>query len=68
MPQTGMDWWVVVGVLVAIVSVYFAWRQSARMRTRTRNKVEHGSGNELKGGEGNTINSVKHGDNNRLSG
>lgn len=57
MPETGMDWWVVAGVLVAIVGVFVAWRKSAR---KGANVIRHGSSNRQSGGD----NRVEHGDNN----
>ncbi len=68
MPNTGMDWWVIIGVLAGVAAAYFAWRQLRGKSAKTQNIVEHGSGNELSGGEGETSNTVKHGDNNKLNG
>lgn len=65
MPQTGMDWWVIAGVIAAFAAIAVAF---VRLPRKTTNIVKGGSGNTLKGGDGTTRNVVKNGDNNKLSG
>ena len=70
MPQTGMDWWQVAGVIIAALSLIFAvWQYRRSKRTvETTNTVINGNNNTLTGGKGTTRNTVDGDDNNRLSG
>jgi LPXTG-motif cell wall-anchored protein len=68
MPQTGMDWWVIVGVLAGIAGAFFAWRQIRKPKRKTTNTITSGSGNTQTGGPGETSNAIDRGDNNNQSG
>lgn len=68
MPQTGMDYWTIGAVIVAIIGVYIAYRQLKGGSVKTTNTVENGKRNELSGGDGQTVNRVSGGDDNKLSG
>lgn len=68
MPETGMDWWVIAGVLVAVVAAVIAWRQLRGRKPATTNTITHGSHNTQTGGKGETRNSISHGDNNQQGG
>lgn len=65
MPQTGMDGWVIAGVLIAALGIFIVWRRSGK---KTENVIRHGSGNMQTGGDGDVRNTVDHGDNNNQSG
>lgn len=69
MPQSGMDVWVIAGVIVAGVAAFIAWRQwrGAGSR-RTTNRVGQGHRNHQTGGQGQTDNTVERGNDNRQSG
>ena len=68
MPDSGMDWWVILGVIATIAAAFFAWRQARGGAKRTVNTVQHGHRNTQSGGDGETTNSVDHGDDNRQRG
>ena len=62
------DYWQAIVGLVAIIGVFFAWRQWRGKAPKTENTIEHGSGNAQTGGEGDTVNKIIHGDNNQQGG
>ncbi|WP_143529944.1 hypothetical protein [Salibaculum halophilum] len=68
MPQTGMDWWVIAGVLVAVFGVWIAWRQYRAAKPKTENTILGGNRNRQSGGDGDTVNTIRHGDDNDQSG
>lgn len=68
MPQTGMDWWVIAGVLVAVVGVWIAWRQYRKGQPTTRNSIKGGNRNAQRGGAGSTGNRIEDGDDNEQRG
>ncbi len=69
MPQSGMDLWVIAGVLIAAVAAVFAWRQSrGHSKAQTKNRIDTGHRNNQSGGRGTTENTIKNGDNNTQRG
>jgi LPXTG-motif cell wall-anchored protein len=69
MPQTGMDLWVIMGVLIAGFAAWLAWRQFRAIASRrTVNKIGHGSHNTQTGGQGQTENVIERGDHNKQGG
>jgi ABC-type nickel/cobalt efflux system permease component RcnA len=68
MPQTGMDWWVIAGVLVAVIGVWIAWRQYRKGRATTHNTIKGGNRNTQQGGFGSTVNQIEDGDDNEQRG
>lgn len=68
MPQSGMDWWVVAGVIIAAIAAFITWRQSRGNASRTTNKIIDGNNNTQTGGKGRTKNTIKRGDNNTQGG
>lgn len=68
MPQTGMDYWVIAGVVIAAAAAFLTWRSMRKPTVKTTNKVVGGSGNTQTGGNGTTSNEVDRGDNNNQSG
>jgi len=44
MPQTGMDWWVILGVVVAVVGVIIAWRQLKKSRSTVEQTMTNSRG------------------------
>lgn len=44
MPQTGMDWWVIGGVLVAAIGAYIAWRQLRGRKAGVTQKMTNSRG------------------------
>jgi LPXTG-motif cell wall-anchored protein len=65
MPQTGMDWWIIAGVIVALVGVGVAF---LRRPTKTVNEITKGDGNTQSGGAGSTHNKIVEGNKNKQSG
>lgn len=51
MPQTGMDWWVIGGVVIAAVAAFIAYRQlrSKPPGTKTRISVKNSAGADVVG-------------------
>ena len=51
MPQTGMDWWVVGGVVMAAIAAFIAYRQlrSKPASTKTRILVKNSQGADVVG-------------------
>ena len=39
MPENGMDWWVIAGVVVAVIAVWIAWRQFKGRKPANKTKV-----------------------------
>jgi len=68
MPETFFEWSAWVYGLIGAVAVIVGWFGFKKLRAKTTNTVEHGSRNTLKGGDGETVNRVTHGDDNKLSG
>lgn len=68
MPQTSMDLWVIVGVLVAAVGVYYTRRQWMRSAPKTTNVIKGGNRNKQQGGDGPTENRIEDGDDNEQKG
>ena len=68
MPQTGMDWWVIAGVLVAVAGVWIAWRQLKGGKPTTTNAIKTGNRNTQQGGSGSTVNQIDNGDDNEQRG
>lgn len=69
MPQSGMDGWVIAGVLIAAIAALIAWRQlRGGGPRRTVNRVGQGHRNHQTGGQGQTENTVERGNDNRQGG
>jgi hypothetical protein len=51
MPQTGMDWWVIAGVVIAAVAAFIAYRQlrTKPAGTKTRISVRNSEGADVVG-------------------
>ena len=65
MPQTGMDIWAIIGVLVAIAGLGFAiWQWRKPKKPQTVNTIKGGSHNRQSGGAGETSNTIENGDHN----
>jgi type VI protein secretion system component VasK len=56
MPQTGMDWWVIAGVLVAVITAIIAYKQwrGTRKTTSTKISVSKSPGADVVGRDRNT--------------
>jgi hypothetical protein len=65
MPTISMDYWVIAGVIIAVIGVWVAF---ARRPKKTSNTITNGSHNTQSGGEGTTINKITDGDRNDQSG
>lgn len=69
MPQTGMDMWVIAGVVFTAIATFIAWRTwLGRGAKRTKNVIIDGNRNVQEGGEGQTENTIERGNDNRQSG
>ncbi len=69
MPQTGMDWWVVAGVIIAALALFIAWRKwRGGAASRTVNRIGAGHRNDQRGGQGQTENTIERGNDNRQRG
>lgn len=68
MPQSGMDWWVIAGVIIAAIAAIIAWRQLRGGAARTKNTTIDGDNNTQTGGKGQTENTIERGRNNKQGG
>ncbi len=61
MPQSSMDWWVILGVIVAIAGVFFAWRQWRGSKFKNTSNIARDSDRVTQtGGEGVTRNQAEN--------
>lgn len=54
MPETGMDYWVIIGVVVAIIAAYLTWKglrkspdRPVQNMTRTKGSTQDASGQNI---------------------
>ena len=64
MTYTIFDYWQAIVGLVAVIGVWIAWRQYKSRGPKTENTIVGGNRNVQSGGEGDTVNTVKIGDDN----
>ncbi|MEP4197440.1 MAG: hypothetical protein ABJL99_17600 [Aliishimia sp.] len=63
-----MDYWVILGVVVATFGVLMAVKQYRKTATKTSNTIKGGSRNSQKGGSGVTENTIENGNDNDQAG
>ena len=68
MTQTILDYWQAIVGLVAVIGVWITWRQYKARGPKTENTIVGGNRNLQSGGAGETVNTVKNGDDNDQSG
>lgn len=64
MDQPILDYWQAIVGLFVVLGVWIAWRQYKARRPKTENTIVDGNRNTQSGVEGETVNTVKHGDDN----
>lgn len=62
------DYWQAIVGVFAIIGVYFAYRQFKSSGPKTQNDITGGSRNTQTGGDGETVNRIKDGNDNQQSG
>ncbi len=68
MAQSILDYWQAIVGLVAVFGVWIAWRQYKTRRPRTENIIVGGNRNTQSGGDGDTVNTIREGNDNDQSG
>ena len=68
MPQTIVDIAIITGAIAALFGVWIAWRQYRSRSSKTENTIVGGNRNAQTGGDGDTVNTIRQGDDNEQSG
>lgn len=68
MAQSIFDYWQAFVGLIVVIGVWIAWRQYRSRRPKTENTIVGGNRNTQTGGDGDTVNTIRHGDDNDQKG
>ena len=68
MEHSILDYWQAIVGAAVVFGVWIAWRQYRAGKPKTENTIVGGNRNRQSGGDGDTVNTIRHGDHNDQSG